>query len=214
MTTATRTTTLGEELAFFVRHRNPRIMAAALLVVVAARISVGDWGGADLAVALGLVALQPFSEWVIHVFVLHYRPVTVFGRTIDFELARKHREHHADPTDVALVFIPFRSLLVSMAVGSVLLLLLLPTLSTALTAMVVTTSTLLVYEWTHYLIHSRYRPKTRLFHALWRAHRLHHYKNEQYWFGVTNPAADHLLRTFPDLSDVPTSPTARALHAS
>jgi sterol desaturase/sphingolipid hydroxylase (fatty acid hydroxylase superfamily) len=214
MTTATRTTTLGEELAFFVRQRNPRIMAAALLVVVAARISVGDWGGADLAVALGLVALQPFSEWVIHVFVLHYRPVTVFGRTIDFELARKHREHHADPTDVALVFIPFRSLLVSMAVGGALLLLLLPTLSTALTAMVVTTSTLLVYEWTHYLIHSRYRPKTRLFRAVWRAHRLHHYKNEQYWFGVTNPAADHLLRTFPDPSDVPTSPTARALHAS
>ena len=53
----------------------------------------------------------------------------------------------------------------------------------------------------------------RLFRAIWRAHRLHHFKNEEYWFGVTNPAADMVLRTYPDPGTVPTSPTARDLAA-
>ena len=70
------------------------------------------------------------------------------------------------------------------------------------------------YEWSHYLIHSDYRPKSRAFRAVWRNHRLHHYKNEHYWFTVTTSGtADRFLRTYPDPAGVATSPTARALHA-
>ncbi len=69
------------------------------------------------------------------------------------------------------------------------------------------------YEWVHYLVHSDYRPRSRWFRHVWRNHRLHHYKNEHYWFGVaTAGTADRLLRTYPDTADVPTSPTVRALH--
>ena len=32
----------------------------------------------------------------------------------------------------------------------------------------------LSYEWTHYLIHSDYKPKTRVYRAIWRNHRQHH----------------------------------------
>jgi sterol desaturase/sphingolipid hydroxylase (fatty acid hydroxylase superfamily) len=50
---------------------------------------------------------------------------------------------------------------------------------------------------------------------VWRNHRLHHYKNEHYWFGVATPGtADRLLGTFPEQSEVETSPTVRALHAT
>ena len=42
-------------------------------------------------------------------------------------------------------------------------------------------------------------------------HRLHHYKNEHYWFGVTSTVGDHLLRTAPDQTEVPKSSTARTL---
>jgi sterol desaturase/sphingolipid hydroxylase (fatty acid hydroxylase superfamily) len=211
MSTTVRSTTLAEEARLFARHRNAHVIGGALAVAAVARFVAGAWTYGDLAIALAIFALQPFTEWVIHVFVLHYKPVTVLGRSIDFELARKHRDHHADPTDVELVFIPFRSLLVSLGVGGLLFLVLFPTLAGALTAIVAALTTLLVYEWTHYLIHSRYRPRTRLFRAIWRAHRLHHYKNERYWFGVTNPAADHVLGTFPDPGAVETSPTARSL---
>ncbi len=50
------------------------------------------------------------------------------------------------------------------------------------------------YEWTHYLIHTDYKPKTRVYRAIWRNHRNHHYKNEHYWFTVTSSGtADRVL---------------------
>jgi hypothetical protein len=70
------------------------------------------------------------------------------------------------------------------------------------------------YEWTHYLLHSDYRPRSRWYRSVWRNHRLHHYKNEHYWFTVTTAAtADRLFGTYPDPATVPTSPTVRDLHA-
>jgi sterol desaturase/sphingolipid hydroxylase (fatty acid hydroxylase superfamily) len=208
----TRATSLRQEARFFWTQRNPRIMAAALVLALGARLVVGDWSLDDVWVAMALIAAQPFVEWVLHIMVLHYRPRTLLGRELDFLLARKHREHHADPTVVDLIFIPLPVLLRVIPLGALLSWLVLPTTAMALTAICVGLVLLLGYEWTHYLVHSAYRPKTRVYRAIWRAHRLHHYKNEQYWFGVTNPAADHLLGTFPDPADVPTSPTARNLH--
>ena len=49
--------------------------------------------------------------------------------------------------------------------------------------------------------------------TVWR-HRLHHYKNEHYWFGVTSTVGDHLLGTTPEQSTVTKSATARTLGAS
>jgi sterol desaturase/sphingolipid hydroxylase (fatty acid hydroxylase superfamily) len=207
-----RSTTLSEEARTFWRHRNPRIEASVVVGVLVARSFAGSWTTSDALIIAGVLAAQPLVEWLIHVFVLHYRPITIRGRTIDFELARKHREHHADPTDVDLIFVPWRSLVKLIPLTGALLLVVLPSPATALTVMAGAATMLLAYEWTHYLIHSRYRPKSRLFRYISRAHRLHHYKNEQYWFGVTNPTADHLLRTFPDPTEVETSPTARNLH--
>ena len=72
----------------------------------------------------------------------------------------------------------------------------------------------LAYEWCHYLIHSDYKPKTRVYRAIWRNHRQHHFKNEHYWFTVTSSGtADRVLGTYPDLGTVETSPTAKNLHA-
>jgi sterol desaturase/sphingolipid hydroxylase (fatty acid hydroxylase superfamily) len=206
-----RSTTLREEAAFFAAQTNPRIITAALLAVLGARVAVGGFGAADLWIVAALLAAQPFVEWVVHIIVLHYRPRVIFGRQIDFLLARKHREHHADPTAVELIFVPLPVLLRALPIGAVLMLVVLPTWGAALTAMAGALAVLLAYEWTHYLIHSRYRPRSRLYRAIWRAHRLHHYKNEEYWFGVTSSAADRVLGTYPAPADVPTSPTARNL---
>ena len=49
---------------------------------------------------------------------------------------------------------------------------------------------------------------------MWRNHRLHHYKNEHYWFTVTSSGtADRLFGTYPDAGGVQTSKTVRQLHA-
>jgi sterol desaturase/sphingolipid hydroxylase (fatty acid hydroxylase superfamily) len=70
---------------------------------------------------------------------------------------------------------------------------------------------LFVYEWTHFLIHSTYRPHTALYRGVWRAHRLHHFRNERYWFGVTTHLGDRVLQTYPAKDAVPLSTTARTL---
>ena len=63
-------------------------------------------------------------------------------------------------------------------------------------------------------MHSDYRPRSGWYRAVWRNHRLHHYKNEHYWFTVTTACtADRLLGTYPaDSSAVRTSPTVKKLH--
>ncbi|MCX2929577.1 sterol desaturase family protein [Mycobacterium sp. CVI_P3] len=198
----------------FWRHPTPWLFAVALTTAVAARITVGDWQLTDAVVPVAIAAGFPFLEWIIHVFVLHWRPRRVGRFTVDPVLARKHREHHVAPRDVGLVFIPLQSAIGAVA-AAVVIAWLFPRTGMGLTFLVVILTFGLLYEWCHYLVHTDYKPKTAVYRAIWRDHRLHHFKNEHYWFGVTTPGtADRLLRTYPDPAVVPTSPTAKNLHAA
>ncbi|MFP5299378.1 MAG: sterol desaturase family protein [Actinomycetota bacterium] len=208
----TSSTDLGAEVRFFASQITPRIIGPLLLIALAIRISLGDWSSADALVVTGLIAVQPFTEWMIHVYILHWKPKTIFGRTIDPLIARKHREHHSDPKKTEWIFIPLPVLLRAMPATAALFLVIFPTIELGMTAITAGLAILLTYEWTHYLIHSRYQPRSRLYRYIWRAHRLHHFKNENYWFGVTNPLGDHVLHTFPAKDDVPTSPTCKSLN--
>ena len=206
-----RTLSLGGAARIFAEYGSPRLMGLAAVATVVARIVVGGFRWADLIVFGAILAIEPFAEWLLHVFVLHFRPRTVGGRRIDPLFARRHRMHHRDPRSIPLVFVPLPVLagfFVTLAAVSGLAF---PDHRLGLTAFATMTSFLFGYEWSHYLIHSPYVPRTAAFRAVWRAHILHHYKNEQYWFGVTNPVADYVLRTHPAKDAVPTSPTARTL---
>ena len=209
-----RSVTLGRAWRAFWRHPSPWMLAAMLLAALAARLVAGDWRAGDAVVPVVMVAVFPFFEWLVHVCVLHWRPRRVAGLTLDPLLAREHRAHHADPRDVPLVFIPWRALIWVIASYAVIALLAFPRAGLALTFLTGAAVLGLGYEWTHYLIHSDYRPRSRVYRAVWRNHRLHHYKNEHYWFTVTTAGtADRVLRTYPDPQGVPTSPTVRDLHA-
>ncbi|MEY2437101.1 MAG: hypothetical protein QOF97_1937, partial [Acidimicrobiaceae bacterium] len=131
--------------------------------------------------------------------------------TVDLFVARKHRRHHADPRDVDLVFVPMQVIGPGLLAVVALVVLLAPDRSLGLTGLVAGVAMLLCYEWTHYLIHSRYRPRSRYYRSIHRAHRLHHFRNERYWFGVTINVGDHVLGTFPAKDQVEASPTARTL---
>ncbi len=194
----------------FASWRSPQLIVALMLAAVASRVAVGLWSWWDLLVPALLLTAQPFTEWLIHVLLLHFKPRTIAGRRVDPLVARKHWAHHADPKDTGLVFVPMPALLL-LVLG--LAAVLLPTLglSRGLSALVAAYVMLFVYEWTHYLIHSSYRPRYRLYRYGWRAHRNHHFRNEHYRFGVTMHLADHVLGTFPDRAAVEVSPTARTL---
>jgi sterol desaturase/sphingolipid hydroxylase (fatty acid hydroxylase superfamily) len=66
-----------------------------------------------------------------------------------------------------------------------------------LTAITLAAIGLAHYEWTHLLVHTAYRPRTRYYARLDRNHRRHHYRNEHYWLGVTSNLGDRIMRTLP-----------------
>jgi hypothetical protein len=206
--------TLGDAGREFWKHPSPWMITITLLAALVLRLIIGDWQITDAVVPIAMLAAFPFIEWIIHVFVLHWRPKRLGPMMLDPLLARKHREHHVDPRQVALVFIPWQALLWVLPLAVAVAALAFSRPGLGLTYLVFLTVLGLGYEWCHYLIHSDYKPKSALYRGIWRNHRQHHYKNEHYWFTVTSAGtADRILRTYPDPAMVSTSPTAKNLHA-
>jgi hypothetical protein len=203
--------TLRRAASIFLATFSARLLIPLVLVVVAVRIALGGWGWWDLGIAAIILAAQPFTEWVVHVTVLHWKPRTVGRLTIDPLGARRHRQHHADPKILGLVLVPRQIMTVTCLTAVLVFWLITPTWRLALTGMATAYAMYLTYEWVHFLIHSSYRPRGWYYRYIYRAHRLHHYRNENYWFGVTVHVADHVLRTFPGKDDVPVSATAFTL---
>jgi hypothetical protein len=198
----------------FWKHASPWMIGAMFVVALTARIIVGDWQLTDVLMPLVMIALFPFFEWMIHVFILHWRPKHLGRLIIDPLLAREHRAHHMDPRNIPLIFIPAKALLWVLPLTVAVALLAFPRLGIGLTYLVFISAFGLGYEWCHYLVHSDYKPETPVYRAIWRNHRQHHYKNEHYWFTVTSTGtADRVLGTYPDQAIVATSPTAKNLHA-
>ena len=193
----------------FFGNLNAWILLGAVLATATWRLVLGDFTIWDAAIATLLVAWEPMQEWLIHVYILHWKPRTVLGVHVDPELCRKHRAHHEDPWHLPDVFIPRRTLIALLPALLLLWWAITPTLQLMATGLLTTFSIGLVYEWTHFLVHTHYKPRSKLYKQIFRYHRLHHFKNEHYWYGVTMHAADRLLKTLPQTRDVPTSPTAR-----
>ncbi len=214
--TGSRRTSQGIGAAWraFWQHPSPWLIAAFLLGSVGFRATLGGFHWTELIVPVALVALFPVIEWLIHVCILHWRPRRLGNVAVDSLLARKHRAHHADPRVLPLVFIPWQVELWLLPSYVVLAVFVFPDLAAGATFLVAVTTLMFNYEWVHYLVHSDYRPRSRAFRAVWRNHRLHHYKNEHYWFTVTSSGtADRLFGTYPEATGVQTSKTVRRLHA-
>ena len=68
------------------------------------------------------------------------------------------------------------------------------------------------YEWSALPDPLRLQAQARAYRHLYSNHRLHHFRNEKYWFGITNTLGDRVHADRPDKEDVPVSPTAKNLH--
>jgi sterol desaturase/sphingolipid hydroxylase (fatty acid hydroxylase superfamily) len=212
-----RDMTLGRAFARFMGELPPKFLVAHLLGWIAYRfwlLGQGDWGARDLIPLVVIFALHPFSEWLIHVFILHHKPRKVLGLRWDYHAARYHRLHHRDPWDLRFVLMPLPAMAVGLSVAALMFWLLAPSPGVWATAMIMTAAISLYYEWIHFLVHTSYHPKGAWYKRQWRLHRLHHYKNERYWMGVTRHFGDMVLGTYPDPDAVETSKTARTLGLS
>lgn len=220
---AAETRTLADAARLFRRFSSPRVMAVGLAVAIIARLLSTRWFGfgiGDAVAVLIVMALVPFVEWFIHLAVLHARPRVVAGVTIDPGIG--HREHHRNPATInwvllrgidAALFQVINAALVVVVVGGPLLLAGVDPIGPIMTGIVAAVVGLLHYEWSHFLFHTAYRPRTRYYRRLKGNHRLHHWRNERYWLGITTNLGDRVLRTYPaSRSAVPLSATARELE--
>lgn len=208
---STSPATRGAAIAYFLSRGSPRVLLTALALAAVARVAVGGVSVWDLAPPLVLLAYWPLNEWLIHVFVLHAKPRRIGRYTFDPAVPRKHRAHHRDPWNLEILFIPLHSFVYTLPLVVGLCFLLTPTTQLALTALVTYLVLALHYEWVHFLAHIRYSPHSAHYQELVRKHRLHHFKNEKYWYGVSMTAADRPLGTSPEPDAVPRSETARTL---
>jgi sterol desaturase/sphingolipid hydroxylase (fatty acid hydroxylase superfamily) len=193
-----------------VRHPTPWLLGGWVIAAVVGRVVIGSpWRWRELIVVAVLVVLQPFAEWVIHVGILHWRPRRIGRLTLDLHMAKEHRDHHRDPRDLEILFVPMRGLFLAMIGTTTAAWFLAASHGEALTISATVGLQFCVYEWIHYLIHTPYRPRSAWYRSLWRNHRLHHFRNERYWLGVTSNLGDRILGTNPAKGEVPMSPTAQ-----
>jgi hypothetical protein len=204
-------TDLNQALRCFVRYNSPRVLIVSFFVTLAARLFFGDWSIGDAVVVVVILGLWPLEEWLIHVFILHSEPIVLFGRKFDFEVPRSHRIHHRDPWNLEILFIPLQGYFLGLPPLLLISFGVLPTYALALTAIAFYLAMTLQYEWWHFLVHTRVKPHYAYHRRLWRNHRLHHCKNERYWYGVSMLMGDRLLSTAPEPGRVETSPTCRTL---
>ena len=156
----------------------------------------------EALVPVGLVALFPVIEWVIHVHPA-LAPAPIRPRRGRLAARAQHRAHHADPAT---------SRWCSSVAGAGGLL---PSyVVVAWLATPTTTGMFTLLVSVYGIAGLRVDPLPRaqrlptavaVVPGRWRNHRLHHYKSEHYWFTVTTAGtADRLFGTYPDPATVQT----------
>ena len=207
---------LRQATSVFARRESPQVFVGATVATVAARGVLRRWGTRDAAAVSAVLVSRPVAEWVIHRYVLHARPVLVGDRVIDIGAA--HRQHHREPADLDYVLVApryARQYVVVWAVIAAGLAAAVPRrrgrLRPTLSGLAAAYASLVAYEWTHFLIHTAWRPRHGWLRRRRAQHRRHHFRNEHYWFGVTTSAGDRLFRTGPPPRSVAPSATARTL---
>ncbi len=128
-------------------------------------------------------------------------------------MERLHIGHHADPNNIKLIFAPISAALLLFLKFFLLVLLLTFNIGMALTFTFATVLYYLHYEWMHLAHHipgyEHFFPWSK---SLKKAHLFHHYRNENYWWGITNIAGDLLLGTYPSYKEVEVSKTVMNIN--
>lgn len=178
------------------------VLTVGLAVAAGVRTGIGGWGTADVIVAVIAVVLIGPVEWLIHGLLFHAPADSVRSRR--WRTGHRHHLHHDRPSELQWLLLDVRGVLVLMvgvaavvAASAIPLSLFFgqPWPGPFTTSVVLAWLALANYEWTHLLIHSRYRARTRRYRRLVRNHLAHHHRDDSSWLGVTTNLGDRLFGT-------------------
>ncbi len=136
------------------------------------------------------IVVWTFTEYGLHKYVFHFRFQSEFGKRIHFMF---HGVHHDYPNDSKRLVMPPS---VSIPLASLFYLLFYVTVGFVYVAPFFAGFILgyLFYDITHYAVH-HFNIKNKFWLAIKNHHMIHHYKNSELGFGVSQPAWDHVFGT-------------------
>ncbi|KAI3424792.1 hypothetical protein D9Q98_008179 [Chlorella vulgaris] len=194
--------TLSHALTVFLTHPSSLLIIGALGGLLAWRAQYPLPTAVDAAVAACVAAGWCLQEWAVHALLLH--------SSFDWLGRRIHVGHHQRPyfhvsiddPPIVLGFMAASLAAFWTGFGGGPL---------ALTAAATYYACGLTYEFTHYIVHTRYLPTSRLGRRVRMHHLLHHTRSEAHWLAFTVPEVDQLFGTLPpDPAAIRMSDMARA----
>lgn len=204
------TRTLKQSIRVFFAQASPRTISVLIALAACVRL-LGDELDPIELIAIPTVALVwPLMEWSAHRWLLHIRPFKLGRLEVDPYFAWRHRQHHLNPSDIPLIFLPTRVSMGAFVVFGVVFAVLLGRDAGA-TALATVSIAALIYEWTHFIAHVDFVPSSRWARRIVTNHRMHHYRNERHWYAFTVPSLDDWLGTGGSAADVPHSRETRTL---
>src|SRR2546423_15409794 len=98
-------TSLGRACREFLRRESPWALGTGILALAIVRVFIGDPSWRDGVAVAAMLAVYPFGEWAIHVYLLHAKPVRIRGRERETVAARANRAHHREPNELGMVLL-------------------------------------------------------------------------------------------------------------
>ncbi|MDB5036291.1 MAG: Sterol desaturase [Chlorobi bacterium] len=146
--------------------------------------------GAIILSFIGGMLIWTFLEYMLHRFVFHYEPKTVWGKRIHFLM---HGVHHDYPSDATRLVMPPGF---SIPLAIIFYILTTFVFGARLTPPIFSGMVVgyLCYDMLHYATH-HFSMKRGVFLALKQYHMRHHYGDEDTGYGVSSPIWDYVFGT-------------------
>ena len=143
-----------------------------------------------LLLALPGLLFWTIAEYVLHRFVFHYRPRSVWGQRFHWMFHGVHHDYPSDP--FRLVMVPS----ISLPLAALFYLLFASLIGAAFAAPFFAGFLVgyLFYDMTHYAVH-HFPVKGRFFGRLRELHMRHHFQDPENGYGVSSPLWDVVFRT-------------------
>ncbi|GIP22612.1 sterol desaturase family protein [Paenibacillus sp. J22TS3] len=175
-----------------------------MLVVYTAVTVITPYSPLMWIAMLGGLLVFFITEYVSHRYILHGWLSRMMPKAHE-----GHDKHHENPQDFENMLTPNTYNVPVHLLFWVIFCLALQSIHLGSALMIGVALYHLLYEWVHYVSHRPITPRTRWGKWMKKYHLLHHFKDEKYYFGVTNPALDMMLGT----DQSPAGPSEKTIAA-